>query len=46
MGEWSRVQKGHRLVEETLPEPAGARAEASVTPAGWEEGEKFIVGVG
>ena len=43
---WCGVQQGHSLREEALPEPAGVGAEAPVTPAGWEEGEKPMVRVG
>ena len=43
---WCGVQQGHCLREEALPEPAWAGAEAPVTPAGWEEGEKSMVRVG
>ncbi|KAI4883528.1 hypothetical protein NFI96_023533 [Prochilodus magdalenae] len=38
-----RVQQGHSLREEALPESVGAGAKAPVAPAGWKEGKKFVV---
>ena len=42
---WCGVQQGHDLRGEALPEATGVGAEAPVTHAGWEGGEKPVVGM-